>query len=389
MKKYFISTLLVLFAVCSVKAQQDTIKIHVDGTASLESLMEGVWEQGGECLRLTGTPTEEDISYLKGKFANGRFNIYDLRHFELKRIPDRFFQYSNYVTIILPECLEYIGKKVFNAYWLTIILTGHFPEIEEETFEVDDDYIDYCKINELRVSKDNPYLKEDKPYFETYDNGPLCSIYSKDGTYFYFHPMSFFKRELFEYNEFPNYSNDVEILEGTKYIAGAKFREVRTINIILPSTIESIGDCAFIRTDFETLYCNAINPPSLGKNIFKYDWLWDLYVPEGAEEDYLNHRDWSDVEIFYLNGKKIITVSNRSAIDKKILEIARTKDTYLIRSRDTMSEIIIYDLRGNLILQERIDNNRYFLKKSNLPKSPLLLRVELENGECETIKIIP
>ena len=70
MKKYFISTLLVLFAVCSVKAQQDTIKIHVDGTTSLESLMEGVWEQGGECLRLTGTPTEGDISYLTGNLQS-------------------------------------------------------------------------------------------------------------------------------------------------------------------------------------------------------------------------------------------------------------------------------------------------------------------------------
>ena len=46
MKKFFISTLLVLFAVCSVKAQQDTIKVHLDGTTSLESLMKGVWNRG-------------------------------------------------------------------------------------------------------------------------------------------------------------------------------------------------------------------------------------------------------------------------------------------------------------------------------------------------------
>ena len=389
MKKYFISTLLVLFAVCSVKAQQDTIKVHVDGTTSLESLMEGVWEQGGECLRLTGTPTEEDISYLKGKFANGRFNIYDLRHFELKRIPDRFFTELNYTTIILPKCLEYIGKRAFDAYALTVVLTGKFPHIDDETFDVID-IDDYC-LNELRVSKDNPYLKEDKPYYETYnenDNmGRLKSIYSKDGTIFYFYHMSFAHKD-FRYI-FPENNETVEILEGTKYISGAKFRKVATKNIILPSTIDSIGDNAFSETDFETLYCNAITPPSLGKNVFDDDSLWDLYVPEGAEEDYLNHRDWSDVEIFYLNGKNIIKVSNRSTIEKKILAIARTKDTYLIRSRYTMSEIIIYDLRGNLILQERIDNNRYFLKKSNLPKSPLLLRVELENGDCETIKIIP
>jgi hypothetical protein len=134
MKKLFISTILVLFAVCSVKAQQDTIKIHVDGTASLESLMEGVWEQNAKCLRLTGTPTEEDISYLKGKFASGRFNIYDLRHFELKRIPDRFFVGLKQCTIILPECLEYIGRYAFNSYGLTVILTGRFPSTECYSF---------------------------------------------------------------------------------------------------------------------------------------------------------------------------------------------------------------------------------------------------------------
>ena len=389
MRRILITTILVLCAICGMRAQSDTVTVHVDGTTSLESLMEGVWEQGGECLRLTGTPTEEDISYLKGKFAIGRFNIYDLRHFEFKRIPDSFFEYSFYVTIILPECLEYIGKSAFDSVGLTIVLTGDFPKIEEETFDVID-IDDYC-LNELRVSKDNPYLKEDKPYYETFNEnenmGCLKSIYSKDGTIFYFYHMSFAHKD-FRYI-FPENNETVEILEGTKYISGAKFRKVATKNIILPSTIDSIGDNAFSETDFETLYCNAINPPSLGKNVFDDDWLWDLYVPEGAEEDYLNHRDWNDVEIFYLNGKNIIKVSNRSTIEKKILEITRTKDTYLIRSRDTMSEIIIYDLRGNLILQERIDNNRYFFKKSNLPKSPLLLRVELENGECETIKIIP
>ena len=70
MKKIFITTILVLCAICGMKAQSDTVTVHVDGTVSLESLMEGVWEQGGECLRLTGTPTEGDISYLTGNLQS-------------------------------------------------------------------------------------------------------------------------------------------------------------------------------------------------------------------------------------------------------------------------------------------------------------------------------
>ena len=61
MKKYFISTLLVLFAVCSVKAQQDTIKIHVDGT-SLESLLEYYDKGSISYLIITGKLSEDDYA---------------------------------------------------------------------------------------------------------------------------------------------------------------------------------------------------------------------------------------------------------------------------------------------------------------------------------------
>ena len=389
MKKFFISTLLVLFAVCSVKAQQDTIKIHVDGTASLESLMEGVWEQNAKCLRLTGTPTEEDVSYLKGKFANGCFNIYDLRHFELKRIPDRFFTELNYTTIILPKCLEYIGKRAFDAYALTVVLTGKFPHIDDETFDVID-IDDYC-LNELRVSKDNPYLKEDKPYYETYnenDNmGRLKSIYSKDGTIFYFYHMSFAHKD-FRYI-FPENNETVEILEGTKYISGAKFRKVATKNIILPSTIDSIGDNAFRQTDFENLYCNSVIPPKLGKDVFFSDMLMSLYVPTESEGLYLNHQDWKNVDIYFINGKKNITVNNCEVKSKSSLNLTYKDDTYFFRSPSTILKLTINNIQGVLILQESIGGKTYSLKSSSLPKIPLLLRVELENGHSETVKILP
>ena len=212
MKKLFISTILVLFAVCSVKAQQDTIKVHLDGTASLESLMEGVWSKGGEWLRLTGTPTEEDIDYLHRQLdvVGPNFWNYDLRHFELKRIPDRFFAGVEYLsTIILPECLEYIGQEVFDNFGLTVVLTGPFPETHHLSFHVKNSSDEL--FNVLLASEDNPYCKNFGRHNINYNymDVELESIYSVDEKTLYFLPHSFL-------DEWFVTDINVEVPDGTK-----------------------------------------------------------------------------------------------------------------------------------------------------------------------------
>ena len=54
-----------------------------------------------------------------------------------------------------------------------------------------------------------------------------------------------------------------------------------------------------------------------------------------------------------------------------------------------LSKLSVYNIQGGLILQESIGGKTYSLKSSSLPKIPLLLRVELENGHSETVKILP
>ena len=379
MKKYFISTLLVLFAVCSVKAQQDTIKIHVDGTASLESLMEGVWEQNAKCLRLTGTPTEEDVSYLKGKFANGCFNIYDLRHFELKRIPDRFFVGLKQCTIILPECLEYIGGYAFNSYGLTVILTGKFPITTAKSFFYDYNKETYSFFNKLIASEDNPYCKNYGTYEINYNGMKLYleSIYSLDEKVLYYLPHSFFT-EFFE---------NIEIINGTKEIRGHGIPSVE--RLLLPESIETIkmdlANAEFVVGLIYKVICNAKRPPENNNIGFE---ICDLYVPEESYDLYYANQYALGI-VHYCNDvlwNPFIGINN---IIVSKLKVKYLNGSYIISSEMNLSKLSVYNIQGGLILQESIGRKSYSLNSTALPKSPLLLRVELENGECETIKIIP
>ena len=384
MKKLFISTLLVLFAVCSVKAQQDTIKIHVDGTASLESLMEGVWEQNAKCLRLTGTPTEEDVSYLKGKFASGCFNIYDLRHFELKRIPDRFFVGLKQCTIILPECLEYIGGYAFNSYGLTVILTGKFPITTAKSFFYDYNKETYSFFNKLIASEDNPYCKNYGTYEINYNGEKLYleSIYSLDESTLYYLPHSFLRDTY----------GVIEIIDGTKEIRGHGLLVLDVLKeVILPESIETIKmdiirDFGFF---FYTVICNAKNPPTIIGQQFEID---ELYVPEESYDLYYDLffvNPHSFQIIYYCNGQQWCHLGIDKNKVNTTCKVRRLNGSYIISSERTILKLTIYNLQGQLVLQEKIGRKTYSLNSTALPKSPLLLRVELENGECETIKIIP
>ena len=382
MRRIFITTILVLCAICGMRAQSDTVTVHVDGTTSLESLMEGVWEQGGECLRLTGTPTEEDISYLKGKFAIGRFNIYDLRHFELKRIPDSFFVGLKQCTIILPECLEYIGKYAFNSYGLTVILTGRFPSTEYYSFFYDYNEKTSYFFNKLIASEDNPYCKNYGTYEINYNGMKLYleSIYSLDESTLYYLPHSFIRDTY----------GVIEIIDGTKEIRGHGLHVIDgSEEVILPESIETIKmDLANAEGVVGLIYkviCNAKRPPENNNIGFE---ICDLYVPEESYDLYFANQYALGI-VHYCNDvfwNPFLGVNN-TIVSK--LKVKSLKGSYIIFSEKTISKLTIYNLQGQLVLQEKIGRKSYSLNSTALPKSPLLLRVELENGECETIKIIP
>ena len=76
--------------------------------------------------------------------------------------------------------------------------------------------------------------------------------------------------------------------------------------VILPATIESVGDGAFSGCkSLRQLNCHAVVPPVLGKDVFKFDEvngivitplqeMLNVYVPDEAYEAYRNASGWKD-----------------------------------------------------------------------------------------------
>ena len=76
--------------------------------------------------------------------------------------------------------------------------------------------------------------------------------------------------------------------------------------VILPATIESVGDGAFSGCkSLLQLNCHAVVPPVLGKDVFKLDEvngivitplqeMLNVYVPDEAYEAYRNAPGWKD-----------------------------------------------------------------------------------------------
>lgn len=89
-----------------------------------------------------------------------------------------------------------------------------------------------------------------------------------------------------------------EILDREFYCNECDFTNIK--KVVLPSTLESIGDYAFARlTSLETIVCKAETPPSLGLS------FWDsgskkLFVPPASVEAYKSSwgSSWNHLEVF-------------------------------------------------------------------------------------------
>ena len=114
------------------------------------------------------------------------------------------------------------------------------------------------------------------------------------------------------------YYQDIEncigdVMEGVRIISSNAFENSRIIETttFLPSTLDSIGDRAFYniriavstccKQDIFQLVCKSINPPKLGKEVFKsddkftsYDESIDLYVPDESVDLYKETDGWNE-----------------------------------------------------------------------------------------------
>ena len=89
------------------------------------------------------------------------------------------------------------------------------------------------------------------------------------------------------------YIRNVEVAEGISHLSAYAFRDIRTLkDIYLPSSIQSLGSCAFYCASFESMTCASPIPPQVDGGTFKgANSNAIIYIPCGTQGDYLN-TDW-------------------------------------------------------------------------------------------------
>jgi len=90
----------------------------------------------------------------------------------------------------------------------------------------------------------------------------------------------------------------------TKKIPDYAFYKVPNLKtVIIPSTIDSIGRCAFYNTldnPISTIYSNATNPPVISGLTFSIDSDSKIFVPRDCSDAYLSAEYWQDFNIIEL-----------------------------------------------------------------------------------------
>ena len=418
MKKYFISTLLVLFAVCSVMAQQDTIKIHVDGT-SLESLLEHYDKDSISYLSITGKLSEDDYAYIRGSLLQ-KLDVLDLKYAEIDSLPRSAFncilQCETYkegrvyitvpknIRIILPKTLEYVfdyalalkiecSRPIFE-------ITGKYPNLGKNAYSDGISYEFYDPIV-IKVSKDNIYCQEfvmsDELITEEYFGGEVeySCICSPDTSFLYYQ----------------NYNYGIaNIPEGVRIISSNifQYRIIPEQTVFLPSTLDSIGDNAFrnISINFNMghiqiysyLICKAVCPPKLGEEVFvpNSGWKYEeyacnttLYVPDESVELYKNTEGWNSFQeiepislYYYTPPENIETIKGINSVEVKYNE-----DGCVLQLSKPSSRVMVYDVDGTQIFNKKITSQAIQLNKSLLNKPYSLAVIAFTDGTTEVVKL--
>ena len=275
---------------------------------------------------------------------------------------------SNYYlrTIILPLSLNKIDDHAFVGLYLTSVTWKHFPE----------------SIGKQLFGKSNVLI------FDTLNDSDNCI--SVDGV--------LFSKDQKILLRFPNAKNGseetYEIPEGTEIIAKNAFSCANIAEVVLPSTIIRIEDCAFhvswlistgMNNDVRTLskvYCNAITPPVVIGNAFLDVGCINLFVPERSFDLYHNTSYWQDFHS--INGD---TGINTTQVGNSFSKVLIQNDMLYLESGKEVEAVDVYDANGICVWNECINNRTWQLVASKLSRGLLLVKVTAIDGSQEIFKL--
>ena len=255
------------------------VTVHA-GENPLETLLTEEQKQSVTHLTVTGTLLDADYTFLRDRLY-GQLDTLNLRAANIDTLPDIrtediWASSPKNMHLILPLNIDHIGTNFSPppySYGIKVLLS-------EDNFSY-----------KTKISKTPDKVPE------TY----YSSIYSLDEETLYYMNI--------------DDGGEYTIKEGTKVIHGTAFRNlILTMSkLILPASLDSIGDYAFEHTlclmpvgyvnkPYPTLghwepglICEAIEPPKLGKDVFKESVLMFsyLYVHEACIERYKQADGWN------------------------------------------------------------------------------------------------
>lgn len=356
----------------NAQPRPDSVSVHA-GQEPLRFLLTDEQKETIKYLTVTGTLLDEDYEYIREELIT-KLKELNLKEADIDTIPAYGFKCDKSSTLdnlLLPKGIKHVSDGAFfEQHIRNFIITGNFPTLGNNVFR-EEPYNNYMP----QISEDNPCLKK------TYDG----SIYSLDGSVLYYY--------IYGDGNAIEYSN-----EKLKTIAPCALEGKKVLGLLIPETVDSIGDRAFAyvtktwytRSSYyedQSVNCRALVPPRLGKDVFLNSELTTctMYVPEECLELYKAADGWKDL---HLEGKVFVTAGIDNTTDN-CFHISDAGTTYQITSEKEIKGIHIYDVKGRLADRITVKAKETSIGKATLPKPYAIAKVSLENGTTKTVKLMP
>lgn len=295
--------LFTVMAVATMAATAQEITVNVD-TMRLENAL--TEEQKSTLIKLTvtGTLSAEDYRFIReDNLVN--MEVLNLRDATIDSIPRKAFYnwkstkghtWYKGVSIVLPKNIVHIGDSAFahRDIMLAFEVTGNFPALG----------------NHILVAESNTGIGRQgytAPWRVTSDNTVLRTLQDDKG---YNYICSLDTTVLYNGDEV--YEHHATIPEGVRTIAAHAYEDMTVVSIIMPESLDSIGDYAFntlnstpvpsgnVSYDEPYMICMAKTPPRLGYKALNFQYEhYPLFVPDESVDLYKNSEGWDEAFFFY------------------------------------------------------------------------------------------